>query len=86
MQFIGGFFFFQGVIPRIIIGDRVWDDQNGNGLQDNGEPGILGVQVRLLCNGVQQETTVSGANGLYRFSRTVQPNANCVEALHHQSY
>ncbi len=29
------------------IGDRVWNDTNGNGQQDSGEPGINGVTVRL---------------------------------------
>jgi hypothetical protein len=29
------------------IGDRVWEDLNGNGLQDDGEPGINGALVQL---------------------------------------
>jgi len=29
------------------IGDRVWLDQNRNGLQDNGEPGLAGIALRL---------------------------------------
>ncbi|MBK7635956.1 MAG: hypothetical protein IPJ13_18015 [Saprospiraceae bacterium] len=29
------------------ISDFVWEDLNGNGLQDSGEPGILGVTVTL---------------------------------------
>ncbi|NEO41329.1 MAG: hypothetical protein F6J90_35395 [Moorea sp. SIOASIH] len=34
-----------------IIGDLVWDDQNGNGIQDNSEPGINGVRVELWEDG-----------------------------------
>ena len=29
------------------IGDTVFSDHNGNGVQDPGEPGIAGVQVKL---------------------------------------
>ena len=32
---------------RLGIGDRVWQDNNGNGIQDNGEPGINGVRVTI---------------------------------------
>jgi hypothetical protein len=67
-----------GVKPSQVIGDRVWDDQNGNGVQDNGEPGLLGVELTLVCVGVVRETTSSAADGIYRFSRTVEPNTDCV--------
>src|SRR5262245_21480850 len=32
---------------RLGIGDRVWYDANGNGIQDAGEPGINGVKVTI---------------------------------------
>ena len=32
------------------IGDRIWNDANGNGVQDAGEAGIAGVAVRLLTD------------------------------------
>ncbi len=32
------------------IGNFVWDDLNGNGIQDAGEPGIDGVEVTLMVN------------------------------------
>ncbi len=38
------------------IGNRVWQDLNGNGSQDAGEPGIAGLQVVLRS---------PGANGVY---------------------
>jgi uncharacterized repeat protein (TIGR01451 family) len=34
------------------IGDRLWIDANGNGLQDPGEPGLYNVSVQLLTPGV----------------------------------
>ena len=33
--------------PGAVIGDLVWDDVNGDGIRDPGEPGIEGVRVRL---------------------------------------
>jgi serine-aspartate repeat-containing protein C/D/E len=38
-----------GVYPSTTsIGDQVFSDYNGNGLQDAGEPGLDGVTVELL--------------------------------------
>ncbi|MGH2581662.1 MAG: SdrD B-like domain-containing protein [Anaerolineales bacterium] len=54
---------------QYLIGDRVWFDSNGNHLQDEGEPGVAGVPVRLLdinFNTVQE--TVTDASGHYYFA------------------
>jgi len=62
-----------------IVGNFVWDDLDGNGLQDLGEPGINGVRVNLYedsnGDGIFQpgtdnlETyTITSAGGLYQFS------------------
>ncbi|WP_420208561.1 SdrD B-like domain-containing protein [Candidatus Electronema sp. JC] len=32
------------------IGDRIWSDANGDGVQDPGEPGLSGVTVKLLTD------------------------------------
>ncbi len=60
------------VDPPSKIGDRVWLDIDGDGLQDSGEPGIPGVTVELnngSCTvGVNCPTTVTNANGQYTFS------------------
>lgn len=45
------------------IGDFVWEDSNRNGLQDEGEPGIAGVSVRL--GGDCYRSTVTDATGHY---------------------
>ncbi|HEX5341736.1 MAG TPA: SdrD B-like domain-containing protein [Duganella sp.] len=60
------------VIQQATIGDRVWEDSNGNGLQDAGEAGIVGVKVDLKDeNGNVVKTTTTGTDGKYSF--TVDP-------------
>jgi len=50
------------------IGDTVFFDTNGNGVQNGGEPGIAGVTVRLLnAGGGVVATTTTGLNGSYSF-------------------
>lgn len=53
------------------LGNRIWDDQNGNGLQDPGEPGLQGVAVTLTAvypNGdATVLTAVSDIDGFYSF-------------------
>jgi hypothetical protein len=57
-------------VPTGSIGDRVWGDANGNGIQDVGETGgITGVTVQLKnAAGTVIATTTTGANGAYLFS------------------
>ena len=51
------------------IGDRVWKDDNKNGIQDAGEVGIAGVTIVLLNSAGQVlATTTTDAFGLYKFS------------------
>ncbi|MCX7792412.1 MAG: MSCRAMM family adhesin SdrC, partial [Chloroflexaceae bacterium] len=66
-----------GYQPRGTIGDRVWRDDNGNGLQDAGEPGTNGVRVVLRDpgpNGVCDPTdaalatAVTAGDGAYLFT------------------
>ncbi len=57
------------VICNASIGDRVWLDTNGNGLQDYGEVGKSGVTVNLYdCGNVYKATTTTDGNGNYLFS------------------
>lgn len=54
------------------IGDRVWEDNNYNGVQDAGELGVAGVKVNLL-NASNQiiATTTTNASGNYLFDKLV---------------
>nr|WP_315257127.1 SdrD B-like domain-containing protein [uncultured Duganella sp.] len=60
------------VVQQATVGDRVWEDTNGNGVQDAGEAGIVGVKVDLKDeNGNVVKTTTTGTDGKYSF--TVDP-------------
>jgi hypothetical protein len=50
------------------IGDRVWLDLDGNGIQDGPEPGVQGVDVTLLdALDATVNTTSTGPTGSYQF-------------------
>ena len=60
-----------GLVAPATIGDRVWNDADGNGA-DNGEPGVPNVTVILKdANGVEVARTTTDANGNYRFTGLV---------------
>lgn len=51
------------------IGNRVWDDVNANGIQDDGEMGIAGVKVHLLNAAYGLiDSAITDAHGYYIFS------------------
>ncbi|MFM8331299.1 MAG: SdrD B-like domain-containing protein, partial [Candidatus Methylumidiphilus sp.] len=51
------------------IGDKVWEDQNHNSIQDASEPGIGGVKVDLKnAAGAVLASTTTDANGNYLFT------------------
>lgn len=55
------------------IGDFVWNDNNANGIQDNGELGIEGVVVNL-SGPSGNFTTTTNAQGFYQFTNLVAGN------------
>jgi hypothetical protein len=66
-----------GLFRPASIGDFVWEDKNGNGVQDAGEGGIAGVEVNLTGAGADgvigtaddtTAITTTDANGLYSFT------------------
>lgn len=71
-----------------VIGDRVWSDANGNGLQDLGEVGIAGVTLDLLSAGSDGlcgtaddavvASTTTGPGGSYLFTG-LAPGKYCVD-------
>ena len=60
-----------GLVAPATIGDRVWDDANGNGM-DEGEPGVPHATVILTdATGVEVARTTTDANGNYQFTGLV---------------
>lgn len=57
------------------IGDTLWFDIDGDGIQDAGEPGLGGVTVQLTRigpNGAYTTTTTTAADGSYSFARLAE--------------
>ncbi|MEV4423430.1 SdrD B-like domain-containing protein [Patulibacter sp. NPDC049589] len=63
--------------PSVSVGDVVWRDIDGDGIQDAGEPGIAGVQLTLRgpggstvtdTDGVPVGAASTGGSGAYAFS------------------
>ncbi|MDR3431263.1 MAG: SdrD B-like domain-containing protein, partial [Rouxiella aceris] len=59
-----------GLYQLATLGDYVWLDSNGNGLQDAGEPALSGVTVNLLNSSgtTTLATTTTDSNGKYSFT------------------
>ena len=52
----------------LAIGDRVWVDYDGDGIQDEEEPGAAGVRIELrLGSGTVHDVAYSDADGNYGF-------------------
>jgi len=54
------------------LGNYVWHDINGDGIQNNGEPGVDGVMVKLHdSTGQTVKTTQTDPNGFYLFDQLI---------------
>ncbi len=51
------------------VGNRIWEDENANGLRERTEPPLSGVEVSLFAEGSPAPTAVvtTNRNGVYRF-------------------
>jgi hypothetical protein len=49
------------------IGGMVWDDENEDGIMDEGEAGVAGAEIALAAEGMETVTTMTGEDGTYRF-------------------
>ena len=57
-----------GLYTRASIGDTVWVDKDGDGIQDADEPGLGDVEVKLLdCDDNEINTTTTDQSGKYIF-------------------
>ncbi|MFZ4633499.1 MAG: SdrD B-like domain-containing protein, partial [Saprospiraceae bacterium] len=70
-----------GYFEGVKVGDYVWLDENANGIQEAGEPGLQGVTVKLLngagnpvtvdANGNAITNKVTNSNGYYQFDNLI---------------
>ncbi len=65
----------------IEIGNRVWRDTNGNGVQDPGEPGISGVTVHLYRGSTLVGTAITDASGEFYFVFSSVADANTADNI-----
>ena len=71
--YLGADFCFTAAPPQLgRIGDTVYCDTNKNGRQDAGEPGLMGVSVKLVCKNaagavIASAMATTDANGKYLF-------------------
>ena len=57
-----------GMYLPVEIGNKVWDDLNGNGYQDQGEPGMPNITAILVDDtGTEVARQSTDADGFYRF-------------------
>ncbi|MEI6158382.1 MAG: SdrD B-like domain-containing protein, partial [Roseococcus sp.] len=64
-----------GFYKLATIGDRVWEDMNGDGLQNDGTSGIVGATVQLLDgSGTVINSTTTGPDGFYQFTGLIPGN------------
>ena len=72
-----------GFVTQISLGDFVWLDTDGDGVQGASEEGLPGVAVYLLAAADRAELarTVTDSEGLYAFTSGLEPNTNYIVAL-----
>jgi hypothetical protein len=58
---------FLPIPEKATVGNYVWFDTDGNGTQGAIENGVSGITVTLLLAGVPVATTITDANGYYKF-------------------
>lgn len=63
--------------PKVLdLGNRVFQDYNRDGIQNDSDPGVSGLTIRLFRGGGQRGITTTDATGQYSFN-----NANVSEGL-----
>ena len=60
-------------VAPLEIGNRIWQDNDGDGIQDANEIGIAGLRVLLFKNGVQVGETTTNGRGEFFFNGSNVP-------------
>ncbi|MBL4660891.1 MAG: DUF11 domain-containing protein [Alcanivoracaceae bacterium] len=62
------------------IGNRIWNDTDGDGIQDADETGLDGITVTLSC-GVDSVSAITANGGLFYFNNAASVDADTTQAL-----
>ncbi|MBK9271519.1 MAG: DUF11 domain-containing protein [Saprospiraceae bacterium] len=75
---------FENIKVTATIGDRVWDDLDGDGIQDPGEPGLPNIIVKLIdcANGTVVRRDTTDINGKYLFDFLIPFNNYAIQLDH----
>ena len=77
-------------VSKVSMGNYVWFDHNSNGVQDLGELGVYGVDIKLYdnadCTGMVIATTQSSDIGYYKFSDIPKTAANYCIGVEYPSH
>lgn len=81
-----GFYLLQNTLEYSSIGDMVWEDLNGNGLQEDSEPGVEGITISLY-NGAKEKLSevVSNSYGQYKFD-SLEAGRYYIQLAAHDQY
>lgn len=76
-----------GMFLPVSLGNKVFDDLNGNAIQDAGEPGLEGVTVTLIdsASGGEVGSQVTASDGSYLFTR-LPPGEYAVQFVIPETY
>ena len=69
-----------GFTSNLCLGDYVWLDKNGDGIQSGNEKGISGIRVELIKNGAIVATCTTNNDGKYIFTIGGGENQNWVNS------
>jgi len=58
-----------GLVERATVGNRIWRDVNGDGIQDGEEPGMYGITVTLRNGSGIIDTIITNGDGYYTFTQ-----------------
>ncbi len=65
---MGNYILDGGITVFPYLGDKVWEDLNGNGIQEVGEPGIPNVEVEVYNSSGLVTSTTTNSYGSYYFN------------------
>jgi hypothetical protein len=74
-----------GITAFPYLGDKVWEDINGNGIQDAGEPGIANVDVEIYNASGLVAITTTNNYGIYTFN-TIFPGQYYIKFITPDEY